>query len=64
MKQELLSEIAKICNANEDQLQKDIAQFGMKDFFARIEFLEYPDKTKNKLRDLQRLMLLANMEES
>lgn len=64
MKQELISEIAKICSANEEQLKKDIAQYGIKDFFVRIDFLDYPKEVKEKLKDLQKLMILVKEEES
>ena len=64
MKKELISEIAKICSANEDQLKKDISQYGIKDFFIRIDFLDYPEEVKEKLRGLQKLMILVKEEES
>lgn len=62
MKQELIFEIAKICRTNEEQLIKDISQYGIKDFFVRIDFLDYPEEVKEKLKDIQKLMILVKEE--
>lgn len=64
MNQEIISEIARICNANEEQLIKDISQYGINDFFVRLDFLDYPEEVKEKLKDVQKLMILVKEEKA
>jgi hypothetical protein len=63
MRKELIQKIAEICEADEDQLVEEIHKYGIRDFFARLDFLDYPAATKAKLVDLHRYLRLSEKEE-
>lgn len=64
MRKEMIKKVAEICEADENQLIAEISQYGIRDFFVRLDFLDYPDATKQRLRDVQKLIDLTGKEGS